>query len=147
METRATTWGAAALLGLVGACGGSNPPPAASPAARDSSDTESLSPPAASASGATAATDTAPARPPRPLDLSNACTHAIRLYYGENPGDGSGQFATVDPGATVPVPRGPDGTVVVWVVTDKGMGLADVHVTRRMKHVAIDASCMRIDAN
>jgi len=37
--------------------------------------------------------------------------------------------------------------VVVWVVTDKGMGLADVHVTRRMKHVAIDASCMRIDAN
>ena len=41
----------------------------------------------------------------------------------------------------------PDGSVVVWVVDDKGEGLASVHVTRRMKHVRINADCARIDAN
>jgi hypothetical protein len=127
----------------VAACGGSNPP-ATAPAAGASDDTASLSPPA---SASAAPTDTAPARPPRPLDLTNSCTKAMRLYYGENPGDGAGQFATVDPGATIPVPRGPDGAVVVWVVTDKGLGLATVHVTKRMKHIAIDTTCMKIDAN
>jgi hypothetical protein len=132
-------------VAAVAACGGSTPP-AAAPAASTSDDTASLSPPA-SASTPAAPADTAPARPPRPLDLTNSCAKAMRLYYGENPGDGAGQFATVDPGATIPVPRGPDGAVVVWVVTDKGLGLATVHVTKRMKHVAIDTSCMKIDAN
>lgn len=134
----------AALL----ACGGGSTPPPGSPAPGDSNAVETPPPAtAAPASASAAVTDTAPARPPRPLDLSNSCGHALRLYYGENPNDGAGQFANVDPGATIPVPRGPDGSVVVWVVTDKGMGLATVHVTKRMKHIAIDSSCMRIDAN
>jgi hypothetical protein len=35
----------------------------------------------------------------------------------------------------------------VWVVDDKGAGLGSVHVTRRMKHITINADCGRIDAS
>ena len=71
----------------------------------------------------------------------------MKLYYGDQPGDGKGQSATVASGATLQVPRGPDGAVVVWVVDDKGAGLASVHVTRHMKHLTINADCGRIDAS
>jgi hypothetical protein len=77
----------------------------------------------------------------------NLCPKSVRLYYGDNPGDGHGQLVTVDAGATVDVPRSPDGTVVVWVVSEANKGLATVHVTRRMRHVRLDAACTHIDAN
>ena len=103
------------------------------------------SPPATPASAA-ASTD-APPRKERPLDLTSSCPRDVKLYYGDQPGDGKGQSATVATGATLQVPRGSDGAVVVWVVDDKGAGLGSVHVTRRMKHVTINADCGRIDAN
>jgi hypothetical protein len=78
--------------------------------------------------------------------LSNGCSKETRFYYGDDPGDGKGQFATVASGATVAVPRGSDGSVVVWVVGDRDRGLASVHVTRRMKHVSLDAACVHLDA-
>jgi len=124
------------------ACAESTPPPAGvtnsppPPPATSAATTESSSP-AASAE---------PPVPSRPLDLTNDCPKDIRLYYGEQPGDGHGDRASVAPGATIPVPRKDDGSVTVWVVDDKGFGLASVHVTRRMRHVRIDASCARIDA-
>jgi hypothetical protein len=71
----------------------------------------------------------------------------VHLYYGEQPGDGKGQVATIATGATVPVPRGNDGAVVVWVTDDKGFGLASVHVTRHMHHVRIDATCSKLEAD
>jgi hypothetical protein len=70
----------------------------------------------------------------------------MHLYYGEKPGDGKGQAVTVAGGAAVPVPRNPDGTVVVWV-TDQGAGIATVHVTKHMRHVRVVASCMNIEAD
>jgi hypothetical protein len=70
----------------------------------------------------------------------------MRLYYGAAPGDARGQSATVAGGATVAVPRGADGTVVVWIVDESGRGLASVPVRRRMTHVHIDPGCSRIDA-
>jgi hypothetical protein len=70
----------------------------------------------------------------------------MRLYYGATPGDPRGQFTTVAGGATVDVPRGGDGTVVVWIVDESGRGLASVSVRRRMTHVHIDPGCSRIDA-
>jgi hypothetical protein len=83
----------------------------------------------------------------RPLDLVSFCPHDLRLYYGDQPGDGLGTNATIATGAELQVPRKPDGSVVIWVVDEKGQGLASVHVTRRMKHVRINADCSRIDAN
>ena len=77
----------------------------------------------------------------------SSCPHDVKVYYGDQPGDGKGQASTVATGATIQVPRGPDGAVVVWVVDDKGSGLASVHVTRHMKHIKIDAACGRIDAD
>jgi len=133
--------GALAAL-VLAACGGSAPP-AASPAA--SSDAASA-PSAPAASSPPSSTADAPA-PQRPLDLANNCPHDVHVYYGDQPGDGKGQAATVTTGATTPIPRGADGTVVVWVTDDKGAGLASVHVTKHMRHVKIDASCGRIDAD
>jgi len=75
------------------------------------------------------------------------CPHDLRLYYGDQPNDGKGTNVTVSQGANLAVPRNPDGSVVVWVVDEKGNGLASVHVTRRMKHVRINTDCARIDAN
>jgi hypothetical protein len=83
----------------------------------------------------------------RPLDVTNACPKPMHLYYGPSPTDARGQAATVAAGATAAVPRGPDGTVVVWIVDENGRGLASVNVKRRMTHVQIDPACSRIDAN
>src|ERR1019366_1482302 len=63
--------------------------------------------------------DSPPPRKERPLDLVSSCPHDVKLYYGDQPGDGKGQAATVASGATLQVPRGPDGAVVVWVVDEK----------------------------
>jgi hypothetical protein len=103
-------------------------------------------PPSPSAAPAADATP-APALQQRPLDLTNACPHEIHLYYGEQPGDGKGKAATVAAGAVISVTRNADGTIVVWVTDDRGGALGDVHVTKRMHHVRIDATCMKIDAD
>ena len=71
----------------------------------------------------------------------------MRLYFGEHPGDGNGQPGVVAAGATIPVPRAADGTQVVWVVDDKGFGLGNVHITKHMRHIRIDAACTKIDAD
>lgn len=129
---------AVALLG----CGSAPPPAASAPAA--SSDVG----PAAPASAASASPPPAEATAPqRPLDLANSCPNDVHLYFGDQPGDGKGQAVTVHTGTTTPVPRGADGTVVVWVTDDKGAGLASVHVTKHMRHVRIDATCSKIDAD
>ena len=71
----------------------------------------------------------------------------MRLYYGDHPGDGKGESATATTGAMLQVPRKPDGTQVVWVVDDKGFGLASVNITKHMRHIRIDTACMKIDAD
>src|SRR5580704_13549441 len=88
-------------------------PPAAEPAAAGRVAPAASSPPSASEPPDAAE---ASARTGRPLDVTNTCPKAIRLYYGDTPGDGRGAFASVGAGATATIPRGADGTVVVWVV-------------------------------
>jgi hypothetical protein len=83
----------------------------------------------------------------RPLDLKNECAREMHVYFGDQPGDGKGQASTVASLAVVPVPRNAEGNVVVWVTDEKGQGLANVHVTKRMRHVRIEASCMSIEAD
>ena len=110
------------------------------PAATDSA------PPAATPASAPPA-EQAPPPKYRQLELTSACPHDVRLYFGAQPGDGKGESATVATGQTIPVPRQPDGTNVVWVVDEKGLGLASVNITKHMRHVRIDAACTRIDAD
>jgi hypothetical protein len=108
---------------------------------------EGAAPQAVAATSGSVAQPDAPPVHERPLELTNACPKEMHLYYGEHPGDGHGQGATVPAGATTPIPRGSDGTVMVWVVDDKGFGLASVQVTRRMRHVRVKADCMGIEAD
>jgi Zn-finger nucleic acid-binding protein len=104
--------------------------------------------PSASPAATTTATAEAPApAPQRPLDLTSACPHDVHLYFGDHPGDGKGEAVTLATGATIPVPRKADGTQVVWVVDERGSGLASVNITKHMRHVRIDAACMKIDAD
>jgi hypothetical protein len=133
-----------ALTASLVACGSAPTPTPAAPPSDVGPPVASDSPPGPGSAGA--ATE-APARKERPLDLVSACPHDVKLYYGDQPGDGKGTNATVGAGATLQVPRGPDGAVVVWVVDERGGGLASVHVTHRMKHIKIDAACGRIDAD
>jgi hypothetical protein len=114
----------------------------------------SVPPPAEPGASSTAASgsesavaDPAPAPHFRPLDLTSACPHDVHLYFGEHPGDGKGQPGVVTSDATIPVPRGADGTTTVWVVDNTGAGLASVQITRPMRHVRIDAACMKIEAD
>jgi hypothetical protein len=123
------------------ACG-SSPPPAPSSPTDDAA--LSAATPAPSAAGA-AADDPGPHF--RPIDLTSACPHDVHLYFGDQPGDGKGHAVVAATGTPIPVPRGADGTMVVWVVDDKGFGLASVHVTKAMRHVRIDAACAKIDAD
>jgi hypothetical protein len=122
---------ASAMLLALPACASAPPPPPVAP----------------DPAPAPAEVPVAPARPARPLDLTNNCGHEVYLYYGDQPGDGKGERGKVAPGGVIAVPRNPDGAVVVWVVDEKGFGLASVHVTHRMSHVRIDSACARIDAD
>lgn len=128
-----------ALLALT-ACAPA-PTPAEAPAAPASSSAA----PVASAPPAT--TQEAPAPHYRAIDLTSACPHEVHLYFGEQPGDGKGQSAAIATGATLPVPRASDGTMVVWVVDEQGSALASVHVTKWMRHVRINAACSKLDAD
>jgi hypothetical protein len=123
--------------------------PAPSPATPDTAATppSSSASPASSASAPPAEAAEPPAAHRRPLELKNECTREMHVYFGEQPGDGKGQASTVAAGAVVAVPRNPDGTGVVWVTDDTGAGLASVHITKWMRHVRIDSSCTKLDAD
>lgn len=142
MLPRTPSLASLACAAVLAACASTPPPAPAAP-----------TPPADGATQPAASSSALPADAPptaaqqRPLDLASFCPHDLRLYYGQNPSDGTGTNATIQTGAVLPVPRQPDGTVVIWVVDQKGQGLASVNVTRRMKHVRINADCSRIDAN
>jgi hypothetical protein len=123
------------------ACESPAPPAPAAPSV------PSASAPEATASSAAPAAEAPTREQQRPLDLASFCPHDLRLYYGEQPNDGKGTNVKIAMGDNLQVPRNPDGSVVVWVVDEKGNGLASVHVTKRMKHVRINADCARIDAN
>jgi hypothetical protein len=140
MLPRAASLACVACIALA-SCESPAPPAPVAPAA------PSQSPPEAAASSTAPAAEAPTREQQRPLDLASFCPHDLRLYYGDQPGDGLGTNATIATGATLEVPRKPDGSVVIWVVDDKGQGLASVHVTRRMKHVRINADCSRIDAS
>jgi hypothetical protein len=131
------------VIAAVG-CGSSQPVPASS-AGPGSGDTTG---PAATAATATAtAAEEEPAKRFRSLDLTSVCSRDLHLWFGAHPGDGHGEAAVVATGATIPVPRQADGTNVVWVLDDKGFGLASVNITKNMRHIRIDAACMKIDAD
>jgi hypothetical protein len=124
------------------ACGSATPPPPPPP-----NDVGTLPTAAPAAVSSVATADDSPSPRLRPLDLTSACPHDVHLYFGDQPGDGKGQPGVVPTGTTIQVPRGADGTMVVWVVDDKGFGLGSVHITKHMRHIRIDTACMKIDAD
>ena len=81
------------------------------------------------------------------IELHNACTDAVPIYFGEQPNGTTGDFVTLRGDSTSHVPRREHGELTVWIVDDKGFGLAHVKVTRRMKRVEIGPSCRTLHAD
>ena len=81
------------------------------------------------------------------VEIHNACTDAVPIYFGEQPNGTTGDFVTLRGDGTSHVPRREHGELTVWIVDDKGFGLAHVKVTRRMKRVEIGPSCRTLHAD
>jgi hypothetical protein len=81
------------------------------------------------------------------VEIHNACTEAVPIYFGEQPNGTTGDFVTLRGDGTSHVPRREHGELTVWIVDDKGFGLAHVKVTRRMKRVEIGPSCRTVHAD
>jgi hypothetical protein len=120
-------------------CGSSPPPaPAAPPPSRPATATEIAPDPEPEEPAQ-------PSRPRPPIDIKNDCGDVVGLFYGDPPKDGP--TVRVAAGGTEKGPRNPDGSLVIWIVDEKGFGLANVHVTKRMKRVEIGRSCRTLYAH
>ena len=87
--------------------------------------------------------------PPSPtVEIHNACADAVPVYFGEQPnGSGGGDFVTLRGSGTSHVERREHGELTVWIVDDKGFGLAHVKVSRKMSKVEIGPSCRTLHAD
>jgi len=84
---------------------------------------------------------------PLTIEIHNDCSDTVPLFLGEKPKFGSGTKTSIGSNTTASFPRGSDGTVTVWIIDEQENGLANVHVTKRMKKIDIGRSCRTLDAN
>ena len=80
------------------------------------------------------------------MEVKNLCLTGVPVYLGDTPNGTTGDHMVLRGGGTSHLPRQPDGTLTVWIEDDRGYGLAKVHVTKRMSHVEIGASCKTLHA-
>ncbi|WP_394830847.1 hypothetical protein LVJ94_30490 [Pendulispora rubella] len=87
-------------------------------------------------------------RPPptKDVEVKNLCQTGVPVYLGETPNGTTGDHIVLRGGGTSHFPRRPDGTFTIWIEDERGYGLAKVHVSRRMSHVEIGASCKTLHA-
>jgi hypothetical protein len=82
-----------------------------------------------------------------PVDVHTECPTGSPIYLGETPNGVTGTFLTLRGGSTSHLARDAEGNLTVWLVDDKGFGLAHVRVTRKMKRVEIGRSCQTLHAD
>ena len=82
-----------------------------------------------------------------PVAVHTECPAGSPIYLGETPNGVTGSFLTLRGGSTSHLARDPQGNLTVWLVDDKGFGLAHVRVTRKMKRVEIGKSCLTLHSD
>lgn len=139
-------------IGLLGiatvACGApATPSPVSSPTA--GSPSASSSEPTTVAGTASPAADPAPPAGGRhrPLVLRNLCGEVVTLSFADDPKATGAGRKTVAPSGTLDVPRKPDGSQTVWLISDKDEGIARVQITRGMTEIEVGRSCRTLDAH
>ena len=126
------------LLAMLSGCGGKE---AVAPAAR----AEDAGAPVEAAS-APPATETEPARKPRPLEIHNTCTEVVTVVFSDDPKAAGVGKRTIAPSSSIEGPRDKNGNQTVWLLDASGEPIVNVHVTRGMKRVDVGRSCRTLDA-
>jgi hypothetical protein len=107
----------------------------------------SQSSPQAASGGPQAAAASDPAQPSAPVptevEVHNDCERTVPLFVGDQPGYGSGTQTSIESNTTTTEPRGPDGTVTIWIVDDSQNGVASVHVTPSTKRVVVGCKTIK----
>lgn len=124
---RAGVLGVCVLASMSVACGGASAP---SPSPAPTVDKEYLNRPP----------------PTKDVEVKNLCLAGVPVYLGEEPNGTTGAHIVLRGGGTSHFPRRADGTFTIWIEDERGYGLAKVHVSRRMSHVEIGASCKTLHA-
>lgn len=129
---------AAALL-----CGGcfivQAPPAAGTPSATAPSSTTASPAPTVTATAAPATTAATPT--PTTVEIHSDCGRTVSVFYGDKPKFGSGTKSSIGANTTTSATRKPDGTLMVWIVTDAEDPVASATVTPATRRVTIDRSC------
>lgn len=79
-----------------------------------------------------------------PVEVHTECATGSPIYLGETPNGQTGTFLTLRGGSTSHLARDAEGNLTVWLVDDKGFGLAHVRVNRKMKRIEIGRSCQTL---
>ncbi len=79
-----------------------------------------------------------------PVEVHTDCPTGSPIYLGETPNGVTGTFLTLRGGSTSHLARDAEGNLTVWLVDDKGFGLAHVRVSRKMKRVEIGKNCQTL---
>lgn len=125
--------------GVLLACGGKEPAPAA----------PATSAPATSAPAEVVPAPETPAEPAKrrkPFEIHSACTEVVTVGLGDDPKAPIGGKRTLATSATIEGDRNADGDQTVWLYDGNGEPLVKVNVTRGMKRVEVGRSCRTLDA-
>ena len=140
------TRAAAALVALAAACGGSQAAPVA-PAPAASVSPEPAAPESCGGEPCVGKEEQQTGVRPRerpPIDIKNECGDVVGLSFGAEAHNATMRLGV---GGSDKIARDPDGGLSVWLVDEKGFGLAHVAVTKRMKQVEVGRSCRTLYAH
>jgi hypothetical protein len=106
----------------------------------------SSSDPSAAAQGAAASNPATPSAPiPTSVELHNDCPDKVGLFLGSGdgkPGFSSGTKTSIDTNTTTSEPRGPDGTVTIWIIDDSENGITSLKVTPDITRVTVNCKTL-----
>ena len=75
------------------------------------------------------------------VDIDNECPSPVRVFFGEKPGGEHDEIHTLRPKGLSHIPRDKSEGLTVWIVDDRGFGLAHVTATKFNHAVEIGESC------
>jgi hypothetical protein len=86
----------------------------------------------------------APSAPiPTSVDAHNDCPQTVKLFLGSGdgkPGFSSGTQTSIGSNTTTTFPRGPDGSVTIWIIDDSENGITNLKVTPDISKVSINCT-------
>jgi hypothetical protein len=101
--------------------------------------------PYATGGEATGGGDTAAPAGPVYVDIRSACPDTVPVFYGSDPGYGSGTQSSIESNSVSSYTFQPGD--MFWITDANGNGIASVTVSANTHELEIDASCTSIHEN